>query len=310
MCAPVAPQILGEYHSDNDLYFTLLVSIWELGEVIGPLIIAPLSELYGRLPVYHVANILFIVFAVGGAMATNIHMLIAFRFLNGMSVASITLNPGIVGDLFIKQQRGRALSIMGLAPMLGPVIGPIVGSFLGSAAGWRWIFWLSAILSGVFECIFAFFYRETYRVRILEQKAKKLRKDTANQELRSKYNKGESSRHILGKSIVRPMQMLLFSPVVFLLSLYVSVVYGYLYLILTTLTKVFEDNYGFAEGPVGLTFLGLGMSFSLTFHRQATTIQLAQLRPSRYRHDPRHIPLPCHSRCVRPAQICIRPYDA
>ncbi len=258
ICAPVAPQVLQAFDSNNYLYTTLLVSIWELGEVVGPLLIAPLSELYGRLPVYNAANILFIVFAIGGAAATNIHMLIAFRFLNGMSVASVTLNPGIVGDLFIKEQRGRALSLMGLAPMLGPVAGPIIGSYLGKAAGWRWTFWLPSILGAVLEVLFLFVYRETYRVRLLGQKAGNMRKDTGNQELRSKYDKGESSSRVFKAAIVRPMQMLIFSPVVFLLSLYVSVVYGYLYLILTTITEVFENVYGFPEDTVGLTFLGLG----------------------------------------------------
>jgi hypothetical protein len=53
--------------------------------------------------------------------------------------------------------------------------------------------------------------------------------------------------------------MLFLSPIVFLLSLYVGVIYGYLYLLFTTITLVFEDNYGFGEGIVGLTYLGLGI---------------------------------------------------
>jgi len=53
--------------------------------------------------------------------------------------------------------------------------------------------------------------------------------------------------------------MLFLSPIVFVLSLYMAVVYGYLYLLFTTLTLVFENNYGFSQGTVGLTFLGLGV---------------------------------------------------
>lgn len=58
MCAPATPHILDEFHSNSQLESTVLVSSWELGEVIGPLIIGPVSELYGRLPVYHTANII------------------------------------------------------------------------------------------------------------------------------------------------------------------------------------------------------------------------------------------------------------
>lgn len=53
--------------------------------------------------------------------------------------------------------------------------------------------------------------------------------------------------------------MLFLSPIVFLLSLYVAVVYGYLYLLFTTLTPVFEKQYGFSQGSVGLSYLGIGI---------------------------------------------------
>lgn len=53
--------------------------------------------------------------------------------------------------------------------------------------------------------------------------------------------------------------MLFLSPIVFLLSLYVAVIYGYLYLLFTTITEVFEENYHFSEGSVGLAYLGIGI---------------------------------------------------
>lgn len=53
MCAPATSYILKEFHTTNQLYATILVSIWELGEVVGPFLIGPLSEIYGRLPVFH-----------------------------------------------------------------------------------------------------------------------------------------------------------------------------------------------------------------------------------------------------------------
>jgi MFS family permease len=269
-CAPVAPQILEEFHSDSSLYRTLLVSIWELGEVrmyhlrlnsqrlisapqvVGPFLIAPLSELYGRFYIYHGGNILFILFSVGGALSTNIHMLIAFRFLNGVAVMAVILNPSIVGDIYVIEQRGAAMAITGIAPLIGPVIGPIVGSYLGQAAGWRWTFWLIAILCGTTELLFIIFFRETYKVQILKEKAEKLRTTTANPKFKSKYDT-ESASEAFKQAIFRPAEMLLFSPILVILSLYVAVVYGY---IMTNLTEVFEDIYGFSEGAAGLAFLG------------------------------------------------------
>ena len=55
------------------------------------------------------------------------------------------------------------------------------------------------------------------------------------------------------------MKMLIFSPIVLTLSLYMAVVYGYLYLLFTTITEVYETQYGFSAGSVGLTYLGIGV---------------------------------------------------
>ncbi|TGO34114.1 hypothetical protein BHYA_0212g00190 [Botrytis hyacinthi] len=100
---PAVPRVLEEFHVTNELHSTLLVSIWELGEVFGPFLVGPLSEIYGRMPVYHVGNILFILCLTGGALSTNMSTLIAFRFLCGLFVCSVTLGPSIVGDLFRKE---------------------------------------------------------------------------------------------------------------------------------------------------------------------------------------------------------------
>lgn len=63
MWAPASPSVLAEFQSTNHLHSTILVSIWELGGIIDPLVIGLLSEIFGRLPVYHIANILFIMFS-------------------------------------------------------------------------------------------------------------------------------------------------------------------------------------------------------------------------------------------------------
>ncbi|KAF7892633.1 uncharacterized protein EAF02_000171 [Botrytis sinoallii] len=149
--APAAPQILAGFHENSGLYSTILVSIWELGEILGPLIIAPLAELYGKLVIYNVANVLFIIFSIGGATSTNIDKLIAFRCLSGLMVASTTLNDGTIGDMFPPEQRGGAISLISLFPLLGIVVGPIIGGYLTAAAGWRWTFWIITIATGVVQ---------------------------------------------------------------------------------------------------------------------------------------------------------------
>lgn len=261
ICAPAAPQILKDFHSTNALDATILVSIWELGEIVGPLLIAPLSELYGRLVIYHIANVLFILCSISGALSTSINMLIVFRFLNGMTVACTTLNAGTVVDMFRQDQRGAAMALMGFSPLIGVICGPIFGGYLSAALSWRWTFWLISIVAGFLELCFLLFFRETYKFTILQWKAKRLRHETGNMALRSRYDDdGKSPRQIFQNAIFRPAKILIFSPVVLILSLYSAVISGYLYLVLTTMTEVFEKTYGFTQGPVGLTFLGIGMT--------------------------------------------------
>ncbi|KUM64156.1 hypothetical protein ACN42_g2937 [Penicillium freii] len=263
IAVPVSLPILADFHSTNVLYRTLIVSIWELGEIVSPLFWGPLSELYGRRWVLNIANLLFVVFLAGTALSTNIQMLIAFRFLTGLATACSPIGPGIVKDLFQEEYRGRAMSVMSLAGVLGPVIGPIIASYLGERAGWRWVFWLPTIISSVLGVLLLIIYRETYKVIILERKAKKLRRETDNPELRSRYERDETLSHKLFSTSVRPLTLLFRSTILLLSTIYLSIVYGYTYITMTTIAPVFQERYRFSEGASGLAFLGLclGLGF-------------------------------------------------
>ena len=201
---------------------------------------------------------LFIIFAIGGALSTSINMLTTFRFLGGCSVACVALNPSIAGDMFVQEQRGKAMSMIYFCFMVGPMIGPIAGSYIGQSKGWRWNFWFIAILTAVFELILLFCFRETYKVRILEQKATRLQKETGNQNIRSKYDTGRTQSQVFTDAIVRPVKLLFLSPIVLFVSTYISVLYGITYIIMTVTASAFETVYNFSEGAVGLTYLGQG----------------------------------------------------
>ena len=258
ICAPTTPQILRDFDSNNNLYNTLIVSIWELGETAGPLFIGPLSEIYGRRPVYHTANVFFIFFSVINGLGVNIDMVVAFRFLTGLSVASLSLNPPIVGDMFAKEQRGRAMAIMGIAPLCGTAIGPIIGGYLSAALSWRWNFWLVAILTAAVEVVLLASLREPYKVVILQRKAKRLRRDQGMPVLDVNSACKPSASSIFKRALLRPPRLLASSPILVLTTVYVSYVYGTTYLVFTSLAEIFQGFYGFAQGPAGLVYLGIG----------------------------------------------------
>ena len=147
MFAPGIPDVMSEFKSTNTQLASFVVSVYVLGYAFGPLIIAPLSELYGRLPVYHVCNVMFVMFTVACAVASNLNMLIGFRFLEGtFGSAPLTIGGGTIADMIPQEKRGGVMAIWAMGPLMGPVIGPVIGGYLSQAKGWRWVFWLISIV--------------------------------------------------------------------------------------------------------------------------------------------------------------------
>ena len=177
MFAPAVPEVMQEFNSTNVDLASFVVSIYILGYAFGPLVIAPMSELYGRLPVYHVNTGLFIVFNIAGAKSTSLPMLIAFRFLTGIAGSCpLTVGSGTIADCFRQEERGKVMSVWILPVLLGkslnpvyfgcmfrllfqskadgtqikgPTLGPVAGGYLSESMGWRWDFWFLVIAVSV-----------------------------------------------------------------------------------------------------------------------------------------------------------------
>lgn len=166
---------------------------------------------------------------------------------------------GSIADMIAQEKRGTAMASFSIGPLLGPIIGPVIGGVVTDALGWRWVFWIIAILSGAITVVFFIFSVETYAPVILEHKATRLRKETGNDRLRSKLDAGLSPADYFKRGILRPFKMLLFSPICIICGLYVGLSYAYLYLMFTSLTPLFMRIYNFNTINAGLTFLGLGI---------------------------------------------------
>ena len=134
------------FHSTSTMLASFIVSVYVLGYVIGPFVIAPLSEIYGRVPLYHVCNVLFLIFTIACAVAQTMPQLIVFRLLAGTAgVCPLTIGSGTVADMVPKEKRAGIMAIWAMGPILGPVVGPVAGGFLAEDEGWRWVFWVLAI---------------------------------------------------------------------------------------------------------------------------------------------------------------------
>lgn len=124
MVAPAAASIAREFGMTSVVESQLTISIFVLAYAIGPLFLGPLSEVYGRIPVLQLANAFYFAWNLGCGFAQNQDQLIAFRFLAGLGgSAPLAIGGGVLSDCWKSEERGRAISIYSLAPLLGPAVG-------------------------------------------------------------------------------------------------------------------------------------------------------------------------------------------
>lgn len=244
----------------------LVTSLFLVGYVIGPLLFAPLSEVFGRRPVFIVSFFCYTMFNLGCALSTSIGSLLACRLLAGtFAAAPITNSGGVVADVWELKDRGSPMGYFSLAPFAGPVLGPLIAGYLGMASGsFRPIFWLLFAFSAA--CwIGVLFLPETYGPVLLKTRAQKIRKEfnLTVEECRAPMEaEGRSLAQVLKISLSRPLSFIFTELIVFLVSLYVAFVYGVLYLLFTAFPIVFVGIYNFNPGESGLAFLGVGVGAS------------------------------------------------
>ncbi|CAH0044341.1 unnamed protein product [Clonostachys solani] len=260
--SPMSSDIMSTFGITNTTIEAFITSVYLLGYVFGPLLLAPLSEIYGRTIIYHTCNFGFLIWTVACALSNNIISLIIFRFLAGLAgSAPMTIGAGSIADMIPLHKRGLAMMGWIMGPVLGPAFGPLIAGYLGQAKGWRWNFWLVSMLAGLVFLGSLLLLQESYPYTILKNKTQCLQKETGNRSLRSSLDSGKDPKKLLQVSIVRPLKMLILLPIVTLLSLYMATMYGYQYLMFTTFPRVFEGTCGFSKSGIGLVYLGIGVGF-------------------------------------------------
>ncbi|KAK2731292.1 MFS siderochrome iron transporter 1 [Onygenales sp. PD_40] len=263
-------KIMQEFKVSSEVV-TLGVSLFVLGFAVGPLIWAPMSELMGRQYIFVGTYCALTAFNGGAAGAKNIQSLIIFRFFAGSFGSSPLTNAGgIIADMFSASERGFAMGLFALAPFLGPVLGPIIGGFLGMTEGWRWVQGFLAIFSGVLWIVGSLVLPETYAPVLLRKRAERLSK-ISGKVYRSKMDIDQGKVTVgeaFWTSLLRPWILLFREPIVFLLSTYMAIVYGTLYMLFAAFPIVYQQYRGWNEGVGGLSFLGvlIGMLIAMVIN--------------------------------------------
>ncbi|KAF7929808.1 uncharacterized protein EAE97_009405 [Botrytis byssoidea] len=237
------------------------ITVFVMGFGIGPMMFAPLSEVVGRRWIYGVTLFLAVIFIIPCAVAQNIETLLVCRALDGIWFsAPMTLVGGTLADLWRTEERGVPMAAFSAAPFIGPAIGPLIGGFLSDAAGWRWLYYIQIIFAFIVWVLITFTVPETYAPTILARRAKKMREQTGNPEHVTEQDLDlRPFAERLRIFLIRPFQLLFGELIVFLISLYMSVLYGLLYMFFVAFPIVYQEGKGYSAGTTGLMFIPLAL---------------------------------------------------
>lgn len=209
----------------------------------------------------------FVAFSGIVGFSSSMTVVIVLRFFAGLA-GSFTqaVAPAVVADMFNAQDRGLVMSIFTLAGLVGQNLGPIVCGFLVKAYGWRSIAILITCASLPTWCILMSTFPETYAPVLLQRRADKLTKETGKQHLVAGITPKPIAQQ-LRVGALRPWIMLIYEPIVTLLSLFLSVVHGTLFLLFAAYPIVFQQVRGWPQGVASLPFLAiiLGIMLSLVY---------------------------------------------
>ncbi|KAK9466138.1 major facilitator superfamily domain-containing protein [Lipomyces arxii] len=238
----------------------LSISLYVFGFASGPLLWAPLSELYGRRLVILVSIFICAIFHMGVATSRDIQTVMLCRFFAGFFGASLlAVVPAAFADVFGNKSRGVAIALFSAAVFTGPIIAPPVNGFIvESYLGWRWTAYLTSIMGFASVVPVVFYMEETYAPSVLVAKAQYLRQETGNWCIRARQEESDFNfKELVEHNLSRPLRMLFQEPILFLITVYIAFIYGILYLLLEAYPIIFYEGYHMPFAVAQLPYLSV-----------------------------------------------------
>ncbi|KAF8966273.1 MFS polyamine transporter [Flammula alnicola] len=238
---------------------TIGLSVYALGFGLVPLVTASFSEEFGRLPLYIVSGIGFLLMYMMVALAPNIQTVIIARVIQGACGSTgATMVGGTIADIWSAKERGLPMSIFAVMAVGGTGVGPVIAGWIemNSKLQWKWIQWIQMMICAVYVVILPFMMKETRASILLTRIAKKLRKETGDHRYRARVEDERASLGILiWISCTRPVHLMITEPVVLSFSLWIGFAWGITYCMIESISGVFEHLHGFNVGQIGTIFM-------------------------------------------------------
>ncbi|KAH7361323.1 major facilitator superfamily domain-containing protein [Pyrenochaeta sp. MPI-SDFR-AT-0127] len=141
----------------------LTTGLYMLGLGLGSVFASPTAILWGKRPIYLVAIILFTLSSVWCALSPNYASLVVARIVQGFAVSPVECLPSAtIAEIFFLHERAYRLGIYTLLLLGGKNLIPLVSAAIVQSLGWRWVFWVTAIVVGFCFFLIFFFVPETF----------------------------------------------------------------------------------------------------------------------------------------------------
>ncbi|BCR88625.1 MFS transporter [Aspergillus chevalieri] len=256
--APALPRIADTLHVTNEAEETLILSIFVLGFAFGPFLACPLSEVHGRRITIQSWNLLYLIFNTACGPVNSAPAMLVLRFLAGFFCsASQGVGTGIISDLFTKEERGRAVAIYSIMPLIGPVIGPILGGVIAQYTTWRWTFYSTSLLDLLILVPSLFTLEETYEPLLLRRKKQRLAKETDQQYYTEHDHLDQARLQVYSAALIRPLKLLGTQPIIQVMAIYNALLYGQIYILYANFPALWTDVYHQRPSIAGLNYVSL-----------------------------------------------------
>jgi MFS family permease len=250
----------------NSVARVLPMSIYLMGYAIGPLLIAPLADTFGRIRLLQISSVVFVVCNRVAGFANDNATMLAMRLLSGIggsgpitvrilslphrrltTLTHIQLGASILSDCWTKAERPQMMTVYTLPALIGPALGPILGAFATTHLSWRWSFWIVSAMSLFIQLLGLIFLSETHI--------------PLSQSTVEGHNKVLTVGHRLMASLKQPFKLFVAHSIVQLVALYSALTYGTMYLAIASFHTVWTEVYRQRSDLSSLNYVALAVGF-------------------------------------------------
>ncbi|KAF2085505.1 MFS general substrate transporter [Saccharata proteae CBS 121410] len=240
---------------------SLETSIYLIGVGFGAFFAGPLSEAFGRNPVYIIATFIYMLFVAGTGVVDTYGGQITCRFFVGLfASATLTINGGSINDQFSPLERSYVFPILALANIAPVALSPVVGGWMVQRGfDYRSADWVSLLISGPAWILALFWLPETYQPILVQWKTKHLRRVTEDTRYTCHHESRGSLSASLKELLPRPLIFWTKEPVIIILGIYLVLLSVLLFTFLSGFEFLFARTYGFSVGQEGTVFVAIAV---------------------------------------------------